>query len=308
MTQTTDPIVQAADWLVRLRSDTATPEDDAAFQAWAESDPRNRKAFDTCTLAWEAIGGVRHEEAPDCIEAKARSRRWLLAGGVGAIATAGLTGAGVWLLTAEQVYATDIGDQRRFALRDGSTVMLDACSEVRVSMGADHRRARLIRGRACFTPRYDSKRPFELDLGEGKVVVLSQDIQVSRVGRDTMVVPIVGHAVVKAGDGRTARLDPGQALQANSGLLDVRRASVSDETAWQYGRVVFTNEPLDSAIERMNTYAARPIKLSQTSLSQVQISGAFRIGDSEAFASAVGTILNVTVTNNHDAILIGRSS
>ena len=52
-----------------------------------------------------------------------------------------------------QTYATAVGAQKKFALADGTMVMLNTNSQIEVNFRPDHRDVRLVRGRSLFRGR-----------------------------------------------------------------------------------------------------------------------------------------------------------
>lgn len=91
---------------------------------------------------------------------------------------------------------------------------------------------------------------------------------------------------LKAGEGLRIRSD-GRAVVLPK--IDVDRA-----IAWQSGKMFFDNEPLGNAAERINRYSQLQIDVD-ASVEDVNISGVFNAGDSNAFVEAITTYFPVQI-------------
>ncbi|MDE1150056.1 MAG: DUF4880 domain-containing protein [Azospirillaceae bacterium] len=152
--------VEAAAWMARLRGPDRTEAALAAFRAWCDADPAHAAAFEHMTAVWDVAGGLHAERAAlsgGATPAARPSRRLVLAGVAGALAL-GLGGVGFWQRAGATVYSTAVGEQRRLSLADGTRVILDTDSEIRVRLSDRARRVALVRGRASFAVA-DDRRP-----------------------------------------------------------------------------------------------------------------------------------------------------
>jgi transmembrane sensor len=81
-----------------------------------------------------------------------------------------------------------------------------------------------------------------------------------------------------------------------------------DAEAWKQGKLVFEEEPFDSAIERVNRYASnKVVDLSDVS-DRAPITGVFTAGDTRLFAEAVSAELSLRLdrAQNGDFVLSSR--
>jgi transmembrane sensor len=91
-----------------------------------------------------------------------RKSMWPAAGAVLAIVAIGPL---MWLFGSHlgwQVYRSDSAHTQQVTLDDGSTVVLNTNSELRVRLSKKHRELILTRGEALFTAADDRDRPFEV--------------------------------------------------------------------------------------------------------------------------------------------------
>jgi transmembrane sensor len=305
---------QAAAWLARMRSERRTKADEAGFKAWLTEDARHRQAFDAVTAVFEAAGAVAdldHAAAASTGEAFTGRRKVLI--GAGALALAGLGGAGVLRLTLAPALKTRIGEQRRLALADGSRVILDTNSVIKVAFTEDHRRVDLLSGRAHFDVAKDPARPFIVRAGDREVIAIGTAFDVSRENGSTSVVLVEGRVVVQPlaralSPGQTARqaMAPGDRLVFTTATTPAfqDRPDLARETAWQTGRVIFENDTLQSAVEQLNRYTSQPLVIADAQAAEMRISGVFRTGDPETFAKSVALLLPLTVAPSSDKIVL----
>lgn len=294
---------QAAAWLARLRSEERAPQDEAGFRAWLAESETHRDAFDSINTVWEAAGALPRE--PQRKRAIAADRRAVLASGLALIATG--AGFGVWRAATAGVYATEVGEQRRVALKDGSLVILDTDSKIRVDLSDKRRTVELLQGRAHFEVTRDARRPF---------VVNAAGRQVAAGGASFDVTRQKGQFCVLVTHGEVAVFDPhrsGKQLVEKGARVTLANADAAPRidkpdlarvTAWQHGRAVFDNDTLADAVAEMNRYSRRPIVIEGEAAKTMHVSGVYSTGDTEAFAKSLSTLLPLDVQLAPDQVTI----
>ncbi len=295
------PVQEASAWLARLHSENRCAGDDAAFRQWIAAAPENAEALDRVSAVWEAAGGLagRVERAP------ARSlvdRRAVLAGlGVAAVAGGGVIG---WNNAYAGVYRTAVGEQRRVALSDGSRLLLDTATELRVRMHGDRRELRVDRGRAGLEIATDP-RPFVIVADGRRAVARGGRLDVRCDGNGLAILVAEGHAEVSGG-AAPRKLTVGERLRiAKPSDADaVDRPNLDDLLAWQSGRAVFRDTTLAAAAEEMNRYTDRKLVIDGPKANALRLSGVYRVGDTAAFANSVAMLLPVRITKTADAIRV----
>jgi transmembrane sensor len=316
----TDPLTQATDWFMRLRSEDAGVEDLTQFQRWVEQSPDNAAAYTKVSESWSAMG--EHASAPeimrgrrDALENAGRAgrRRWhsakprwmrpAIAAACAAIVLASILG--LWWHTQAGLYSTGVGERRTLTLADGSVVTLDARSRIQVKYGDRERLISLDQGQARFDVAKDPTRPFRVKAGRETVIALGTQFNVELVARSVLVTLIEGRvAVMPDTPPRDASpqidLTAGETLQVHQDGKTVRlpRVDVARVTAWQNGKMFFDNEPLASAAERVNRYASEQIQVDP-SAANIGISGVFNAGDARAFIEAVTAYFPVKADETH---------
>lgn len=297
---------EAAAWLARLRHEDRDAADEAAFKLWLGQSDDHRAAFDAVTATFELAGALRDEPA-------LRPRRTVMDRRL-MLTSAGLAAAAIgvgWFVSAPAAYATGIGETRTIALDDGSSIFLDAESDVRVKFDGRQRRVSLVKGRAFFRAAADPVRPFIVSAADQRIVGDAGDAFDVRLKDEAVSVVAVKGAVLMMPEGRPASRTlaaAGQKLVAAPGQT-VRRETTDLQTAtsWRFGRVVFENETLADALGEMNRYSRRRIEIDDPALRALRISGVYKTGDNEAFARSVALLLDLHVRDEAGALVIERA-
>jgi transmembrane sensor len=317
---------EAAAWQLRLSRDPAleiTPE----FIDWMSA-TENQRAWQAVEVGLADI--VQESGAPELLalrrdaltRARRRgARRWLPRPALryaAAAAVAVVVGSGVlWLQLARgDRYVTETGERRVVALPDGSRVSLDSDSLVRVHYSETGRSLELDHGRARFDVAHDVRRPFTVKAGSETVVAVGTSFNVEKLGSKIVVTLIQGHVVVeKATMTSTPRsrlpvsLAAGEELVARADTPDsVAPANLQLATAWESGHLVFRDETLAEAAERVNRYTDQPV-IVDPSVAAIRISGSFNAGDVGSFVSAIISYFPVqaTTTGKNNILLQRRS-
>jgi transmembrane sensor len=301
---------EAAAWLARLRSEERTAEDERGFRAWLADSEHNREAFEATNSVFEMAGAADRERLMR-EQAPAVTRRHVLRAGVG-FAAASIAGIALYLRSGT-TYATEIGEQRKVSLEDGTLVSLDTDTEIHVSMSDERRRVKLRRGRAHFDVAEDPARPFEVLAGDQWLTASRAHFDVSREGPLVSVLLEEGPvSVVPTEDLKDMPMpriiEPGQLLVfAADRIVREERPVMANAIAWRHGRLAFFEEPLAEAVAEMNRYTRRPIVILDPEIGRMPISGNYSVGDAEAFATSISVLLPVKVGLERERVTL-RSS
>ena len=94
-------------------------------------------------------------------------------------------------------------------------------------------------------------------------------------------------------------MEPGHELVVDLArpATEVLRADVERSLAWEGGQLDFVDEPLSSAVERLNRYNRHPIVVADAPAGAIRINGVFNAGDDAAFLEAVAQAYPVRIEN-----------
>ena len=292
----------AALWLARLHRDPPEPGDATAFRAWLDEHPDHRPAFEAATRSWDMAGGLRELYPPRRAAPAIGRRRLLQAAALVAVIGGGV---GAWRGAMAGVYETGLGEQRRVELEDGSALLLDTDTRLRVRIDDTARRVDLTRGRVNCRIAEDALRPFVVDAGTQKVVASGSVMDVRREAEQVSVLCLQGSAEIVAAPAEPVqRLSVGQRLNASASrpaTID-QPDQLASLTAWQNGQAIFDNSTLADAVREMNRYGRVRLDLADARLAKLRISGTYHVGDPAAFAQSAAKLLPVRIDRQGDSI------
>jgi len=308
----------AGKWCVRLASAPLGAEERAEFEAWLRADPGNSHAYDKALSVWhglQAIGGapeiISHRaDALDALRqanrrrwARPAGRRWAWIGALAASLVLAVAAALFLMRPGAQDFATGLGERRTAMLDDGSRLSLDAETRLAVDYSTGRRALELLSGRARFDVAHDAARPFTVTAAGRTIVATGTSFSVELLRTSLRVIVYEGHVAVLRGSaddqhvvelvraGRTADATP--LLPGRELLVDLDRPAqtvridTGRSLSWEGGQLDFVDEPLSSAVERLNRYSRERIRVADNAAAAIQINGIFNAGDTEAFLEAV---------------------
>ena len=198
----------------------------------------------------------------------------------------------VALRGAKDIVATHVGETRGVTLEDGSRMVLDTGSRVKITFSASTRDIELVQGQAHFEVAHEAQRPFRVHTSAVEVVAVGTAFDVAALPSRTTVTLIEGRVNVRAIKGASAgvskveMLTPGQqwGVDAAGRSLGEKEVKIAAVTAWQRGNVVIDDDPLEEALAVINRYSNTRIVVRDPALQSRHVSGTFRIGDVETEA------------------------
>lgn len=321
-------LVEAAAWRAQLAE--MELESAPEFESWLAADDEHRDAWEQLSGPWDLLG--EHAATPEFVKLRrdalefahsASSQRSRAASerfGVGrrlrvvlpvaAAILVAIAGLLFWALNAPTVYRTGSGERRVATLSDGSQVELDSSSEVRVRYSDQARELWLRKGQARFVVMHGDRRPFEVIVGAQKVIATGTSFDVDTLDSALYVTLLEGHVRVVPANGALrvppqTELDPGQQLVVTAGGdARVGPANLERVLAWRNGQMVFDDEPLATAIERVNRYAAQPLVLADEKVGEFRISGVFHTNNIRGFVDTLTSYLPVEADRRRDKVVL----
>lgn len=327
---TSDRIVQeAARWQARLHAEDCSERDRLAFVEWRQRNAEHLRQTERAQAVLAGIDRLARQSQLQALadEAFAQSaqlrarepRRWLVPAAFAAtvaLAVFGFKFAGQPLPAAQSMaYQTAAAERRTVTLDDGSIIEMDAGTRLSVTMTAESRVVELQSGRAMFDVARDVTRPFSVDAGSARTTALGTRFQVQRQQRQVVVVLTEGSVAVTPDVGGDAgswreRLAPGEQLTIDqlTAARDRKLVDPAIATSWTQGRHLFRSTPLAQAVEEVNRYAVKKVRLGDPSLAQLKVGGNFVAGDAEQIVAAFAAVLPVRVVQGgNDEIILFRS-
>jgi transmembrane sensor len=311
---------EAAVWLAKLHLDARSEQTEMAFRHWLAESPLHRAAFERMTEIWNYAAGLSREpsrERGESTEFRRALRRTTLTA-TAALVVYALVVTGVMYLLPQateqppETFVTRVGERRFVTLSDGSRMVLNTSSRVRVMFTGNMRRVILEKGQARFEIIHDAAKPFVVRAGERQILALGTAFDVRWTDQRLSIVLTEGHvAVLPAGvsptvaDSSAVLLQAGERLDFKSPTLAVKStARLEQEEGWVTGRVVFDATRLSAALAEINRYAPRPLKLAKPAMGDLLVSGTFSVDDSSAFAHAVAQMFSLRLIETEDGVVL----
>lgn len=200
------------------------------------------------------------------------------------------------------IFKTTPGQRASITLPDGSEVVLNAESQIRIlSTVSDPFRSISLQGEAFFSVKKDSLRPFIVYAGDAEVNVLGTSFNVSAYPERVAVEVVVAGGEVKVNKkGAEAAVYLGKNdIGIVEEAVSVRALSVEDVdelTAWREGRLVFDHAPLDDVAKTLSRWFDLKVRLSDTSLSNRHLTATFEEPTSTYVIPNIASTLSLAYT------------
>jgi len=232
-------------------------------------------------------------------------------------------------------YSTDIGKQELITLRDGSTVLLNTNSSIRVDYSLETRNISLLSGQAHFEVTKDNTRPFKVYAGKGLVravgtafsVYLQPDIIEVTVTEGTIELSAVAPAPAPTNQPETEPTAPSKTITKLSLVTAGQNATMDQDTssidsievidapeivqklAWHQGLLRFSGDPLEDVVAEISRYTDLSIVILDPEIRDLRIGGFFKVGETEKMFQALETSfgINVKRQGNHSVHLTAAS-
>lgn len=171
--------------------------------------------------------------------------------------------------------ATPRGGEYRLTLPDGTSVHLNALSELTYPLAFDEdRREVTLTGEAYFEVAKDAARPFIVRVDGLAVRQYGTKFSVkARSPQATVVALEEGSVGLCAPDGREWRLLPGQAAEWNGEQCAVEEGGAERHAAWHRSRFVFDNETLGEIMETLSLWYDMEVRFEDAGLAALHFTG-----------------------------------
>ena len=264
--------------------------------------------IDAALRHWRGDAGNRQAKA-----GTNGSRRRRLASLLG-LAAIGLFGATAswrhWQAQAQRwtsTFATARAGRLVQPLPDGSTLTLDALSQVEVVFDGLSRAVQLRQGAAFFAVSADADRPFVVAAGDVRVTVLGTrfGVEIEPAGAVLVQVEAGQVSVTRDGQPLAEDLTARQALRISA---DGTAQSIDEPAApWRHGRLQLQAVPLASALARLARYVAYDLQ-SDSRAASLKVSGTVDLAEVDDWLQALPAVLPLRLVRQPDGAVrfLGR--
>lgn len=284
-------------------------DDPAERAVWAELDGLRDSQAVRDTRRYLAVLSEGRERRPSWLGG------WRPAFAATTLAAVAATALFVLQPVTTETLQTRVGEMRRESLPDGTVVLLNTDSRLKVAFGDDARVVTLIAGQARFDVAHDRSRPFRVTAGAMTVTAVGTAFDVVALPSRTAVTLIEGKVLVRttgaagAAASRPKLLTPGQQITIAAGRVTRPHAApLESALAWQRSYVDLSNMTLDQALDEVNRYSTTKIAVHASGLGDARIGGVFKAGDVDAVTKALCAYFDLEVVRRErDLIVLGRS-
>jgi transmembrane sensor len=321
----------ASEWAARLDHEPLSSETSQALQAWLCIDPRRKGALlraQALSMMSESAQALGSDFDPSAFETPGRprfagmSRRQALTWSGAGAAAASLAALGVGLPAAGAVISTERGEIRMAPLKDGSTVLLNTETRIKVRYSQGERRVTLLKGEAYFSVVRDEARPFIVEVDGRRLSTAQAGFRVRKLDRDPVDVlvnqgkvdlapsnpPTAAPAVALTANTRLTLSDPTDGRSAAEQPRPIAPEAVTRELAWREGKLAFEGETLKQAADTFARYSQTRILIPDAALAREPVAGLFAANDPVGFSRAIAGLFNAKLEQAGGDVVLTRSA
>lgn len=287
---------EAASWFARNRNnpDRATRK---AFDSWI-SEPAHSRAYAEFEALWDDLAQLQKLSRP-VPQPRRKTPRWRPAVAVAAAVLCAVLAVNLGKPQGpftQQIAAQQQG-ARSFQLPDGSTLYVNANTQVQIDFSAQQRDIYLQQGQLYLEVAANKDRPLWVHIGAAKVRVVGTAFDVRR-GQRQLVVSVAHGQVAFSPDGKPEALTLLGARQ--QATYDLKKGTLRQQTLdrdevadWRSGRLAFRNRDLASLVDELNLYRHQPVQLAEGPLGAYKVSGNLDVNDPDALLKALPALIPV---------------
>ncbi|WDU64864.1 DUF4880 domain-containing protein [Pseudomonas poae] len=304
-----DPVAEEAiGWLVQIQSGEFSAAQQEALDQWRETSAHHRRVYEQLIAGLDQLKAspwrgrssaqlLRSLEQPSSRRAFLRTSLCAvgLAAGVGWVSR--FEGAG-------QSYATGTGERRTWQLADGSTLKLNARSQV-VSTFADEQRSLELRAGEMLV---NALRPLQISTRAGRITAGSGRLMLSEQGSAVRLVTLDADAVLHFDGGAQQRVAMHQSTLFDHQRILTQMPMAATETAWLDGWLVVRNQTLASVVDAIRPYRNGIVRLD-SAVAGLRVTGRFPLDDAHQTLEALEQSLPIRVRQwGGVVVLIGAAN
>lgn len=204
-------------------------------------------------------------------------------------------------------YQTARGESRVVQLADGSSLTLGGDTVLTVTLRPEQRHVDLARGAVLFDVARDTARPFIVDTGDSRTMVLGTRFVLDRYGDGTELSVYAGRVRFGPPDRGGVEATAGQRVSLLSGRLgEVGHFDAAAE-GWRSDWIDTTGISLGRLVEELNRWSDRPVELADPALAQLQVSGYFRLTETTSQLERIALLHRLDLVRHDDRYVLTRS-
>lgn len=301
----------ATEWFVLMRADDISAQRSDDFVQWISQSPTHQAAYAQIGGFWDGLVVLETKNTAYKIRKASNSnfvsRHWspkAIAASIAffIISIVGFNYGDVLLMDS---HATKVGELADIILQDGSHLVMNTNSKVRIDFQADKRIVYLDSGEVFFDVTKDKARPFYVETAGGLVRVLGTKFNIRQRGSSSDVtvlegaVGVVDYGSIKdntAAISLDATLVPGQKFTLGNDDLENVAVTVDSVAvlAWRDRKLIYNGESFATLVADINRYYDVEIRIGDPALNDIKVVAILKIEDRSATLRALEATFNVT--------------
>jgi transmembrane sensor len=320
--------VEAGKWIARIDRDLSSVEKEE-LASWLSESTENYQAFLETAKLWDEMDALAllSEVCPKTVRRKTSSLQYTLP----IAATVLLTvAAAFWYANSSQVtdvslssvatiaLSTDVGEQARHELADGSSLVLNTNSSVLVKFTDVNRVLVLERGEIHLVVAHDPARPLSVLVGSKVVRAIGTEFNIE-ITSDQSIELVVTEGLVVVGvlnvpSDELALNEPFELNQSATLVAggqeaiikhveetiqqieaeEIETEEIAVKLSWRTGNLVFRGETLEEAVQEVGRYTAVEFVFLDEEAKQERVAGLFKAGDVDGLLAILRENFNIS--------------
>lgn len=298
-----EPIAQQAiEWMLELQAHPNSAAVRTGWSRWCDSDPLHASAWHRVEKFNDGMSklGVAPTAAREALTAPcAHSRRHA----VKLLAMLVFGGSLLWSVEEKSQWrrwiadiSSEVGQQRRITLQDGTQLALNTNTYVNVRFTARERRLQLLQGEIHVATAHESGRPFLVQTDAGVAQAIGTRFTVLTQGKQARVNVYEGAVRVTTADklDLSVLLKAGDGVHFESSAIGVTEIVDHNGTGWLDGMLVARSMRLDQFLAELSRYSIHPLSCA-SSVAGLRVSGSYPVADVPRILDALSATLNLQV-------------
>ena len=319
----------ASQWIVRMERGLSAAEK-TELGAWMAADPKNMQRLLSMAERWDKMHDLTRlaELFPEpglAQESKPRALPWIAATTTAIVMLAAVL---IWvafvhvpdvptIAQTPDTYETVVGEQSTVRLPDGTVIVLNTNTLLRLNYSPEARVVELARGEIHVDVVEDPNRPFSVIAGDRvlQAVGTSFSVEITDNQHIELVVTegkvLVGNHTPRGSSANSPVLAESANNTVSAGeevilgapdevVTPVSPEEIEVKLAWREGRLIFLDEPLEKALAEVERYTTVEFVFLDEKLKQRSVTGRFRAGDVDGLLIALRMNLNIANARSED--------
>lgn len=313
---------QASLWIARLDRQL-TSDEERALRHWLQENNEHKIIFLEMARLWDRMDSLSRLSDLFQIPAPPKRARFQYSYAIAAcfaLAAFALffTFSGIGnsffankqLTLVEATYETSVGQHKNVPLPDGSLLVVNTNSRVRVEYTAEARLFFLERGELNIEVAKNPSRPLKVVAHDKIVQAVGTAFNV-RIFNDHEVELLVTHGKVLVAKNTTNDIDAvdsrkivTNAIAVSGGekiilgsqdehVAKIAATDIAAELSWREGNLVFRGETLEQALQEISRYTAVEFEVNDDAVKAQRIAGLFKAGDVDGLLAALEHNFNI---------------